>query len=85
MVVTGALLFGTRAVDAYQSGYFRLKVLLLCLGAANALVFHLTIDRRRTDWDQQPVPPLQARFAGGASIVLWFAIIAAGRIMAYNL
>jgi hypothetical protein len=85
MFVTGALLFATRATDAYASPYFRLKLSLLVLGAVNIVVFHTTVDRSRHEWDTDERPPLRARLAGGASLVLWFSIIAAGRIMAYNL
>jgi hypothetical protein len=85
MFVTGALLFAARATDAYQSPYFRLKIALLVLGAINIVLFHTTIDRRRGVWDSAGRPPARARLAGGVSLVLWFAIIAAGRIMAYNL
>jgi hypothetical protein len=85
MFVTGALLFSARAVNAYESTYFRLKIALLALGAINIVLFHSTIDRQRDQWDTAGRPPLQARLAGGVSLVLWFGIIAAGRIMAYNL
>ena len=32
-----------------------------------------------------PIPPLQARISGFVSLVLWFSIIAVGRIFAYHL
>ena len=85
MFVTGALLFAARATDAYASSYFRLKLALLVLGGVNIVLFHTTIDRRRDEWDASGRPPVRARLAGGVSLVLWFAIIAVGRIMAYNL
>jgi hypothetical protein len=84
MFVSGALLFSARAEDAYNSTYFRIKAGLLVLGALNILIFHTTIDRDRGQWDTGR-PPLRARLAGLVSLVLWFGIIAAGRIMAYNL
>ncbi len=85
MFMTGALLFAARATDAYQSTYFRLKLALLVLGGINIVLFHTTIDRRRDEWDALGRPPVQAQLAGGVSLVLWFTIIAVGRIMAYNL
>jgi len=85
MFITGAMLFSAHAVDAYESTYFRVKVGLLVLGALNVLLFHSTIDRARSHWDTSEIPPLRARVAGGLSLVLWFGIIAAGRIMAFNL
>lgn len=85
MFVTGALLFAARATDAYESSYFRLKLALLVLGGVNIVLFHTTIDRHRDEWDADGRPPARARLAGGLSLALWFAIIAVGRIMAYNL
>lgn len=85
MLVTGSLLFVSRAAEAYASNYFRIKIGLLMLGALNVVVFHTTIDRRREQWDAAEQPPFRARMAGLVSLVLWFSIIAAGRIMAYNL
>lgn len=85
MFVTGVMLFATRALDAYASPYFRLKLALLVLGGINIVLFHATVDRQREEWDAADRPPVRARAAGGLSLVLWFAIIAAGRIMAYNL
>ncbi|HXD17906.1 MAG TPA: DUF6644 family protein [Vicinamibacterales bacterium] len=85
MIVTGSLLFASRAADAYASTYFRIKIGLLVLGAINIVVFHATVDRQREQWDGVATPPFRARMAGLLSLVLWFSIIAAGRIMAYNL
>lgn len=85
MVTTGTLLFSSRPADAYVSTYFRIKIGLLVLGALNVAIFHTTIDRQREQWDTAEVPPFRARMAGLVSLILWFSIIAAGRIMAYNL
>jgi hypothetical protein len=85
MFVTGALLFTAHATKAYTNGYFRAKIALIVLAGVNTVIYHLTVDRRRTEWSDDPVPPLAARAAGFVSLVLWFFVIAAGRIFAYNL
>ena len=85
MLVTGGLLFWSYAAKCYASTYFRVKVLLLLMAAANGLVYHFTIDRRRAEWGKAPIPPPQARIAGLLSLTLWISIIAVGRLMAYNL
>lgn len=85
MGVTGLLLFAADAREAYDNPYFRLKVALLMLAGINALIFHLTIDRRRMQWNHAPVPPAGARAAGLASLVLWLMVIAAGRFFAFDL
>jgi hypothetical protein len=84
MMMTGTMLLWAHPVQAYGSGYFRVKLVLLFLAAANISMFHLTVDRRRAAWDDLRVPPLRVRLAGAASLVLWFGIVAVGRLMAYN-
>jgi uncharacterized protein DUF6644 len=85
MMVTGVLLFWSHALKCYNSNFFRLKLVLLLLAGINIVVFHSTIDRRRMEWDKSPLPPFQARLAGFSSLLLWLAIVAAGRLMAYTL
>jgi len=85
MFATGALLFVAHATKVYESQVFRAKAALLLLAGVNMLVFHLTIDRRRAAWNEMPVPPVAARAAGLLSLVLWLSVIAAGRMLAYDL
>jgi hypothetical protein len=59
-------------------------MVLLLLAGLNALIFHLTVYRRAAEWDDMPVAPVRARLAGLVSLVLWIAIIAAGRSIAYG-
>jgi hypothetical protein len=85
MFVTGALLFVAHATKAYESWFFRAKVTLLLLAGVNALLFHRTVSKRNTSWNHAPVPPIAARMAGLASLLLWVGVIAAGRLFAYDL
>lgn len=85
MLITGALLFIARAADVWESGYFRVKLVLLALCLVNVVVFHFVISRDVERWDSAAEPPLPARLAGFASLILWFAVVAVGRLMAYNI
>ena len=85
MFVTGAMLFAAHATKAYESRIFRVKMAMLVLAGLNTLVFHLTIDRRRAEWNEAALPPAAARIAGLLSLVLWLSVIAAGRFFAYEL
>lgn len=85
MVVTGTLLFWSEALKCYNSPYFRIKVILLCLTVVNAGIFHSTIDRKITEWESDPNPPGRAKLAGIASILLWTGVIFAGRYTAYTI
>lgn len=84
MVVTGVLLFYAIPVKTYLNVFFRIKVVLLVLAGLNALTFHLTIDRRRAEWDADLIPPRRARVAGALSLLFWAGIVVAGRMIAYN-
>ena len=84
MFLTGWSLFSSEAVKLYNSPAFRIKLVLLSLAGLNALVFHLTIYRRASEWDTLPVAPPRARMAGFFSLILWIGIIAAGRAIAYG-
>jgi hypothetical protein len=55
------------------------------LAGVNALVFHVITQRASEDWDTASRPPLAARVAGLTSIVLWVAVMLAGRMMSYTM
>jgi uncharacterized protein DUF6644 len=84
MVVTGVLLFWARAASSYANPYFLIKLAAMGLAGINAMYFNARTKRGIAGWDTVAVPPLSVRLAGLASIILWFAVIAAGRMMAYT-
>src|SRR6202035_5422106 len=47
----------------------------------NAAIYHVTIYRKLDQWDRSPIPPLQARLAGGTSLILWAGVITMGRVL----
>ena len=71
-------------VRNYQNIFFRTKMILMALAAANVWLFHRGIYRRVEEWGDVPVPPRAARLSGYASLVLWSGIIISGRLIAYN-
>ena len=85
MVISGAILLAGYATAAYGNLYFRIKIAALCLAAVNAWFYHRVTERSLTSWNEAAVPPLPARAAGLASIVLWTAVILAGRMMSYTM
>ncbi|MGH9384240.1 MAG: DUF6644 family protein [Vicinamibacterales bacterium] len=84
MVITGLLLFYAIPVRTYQSVFFRAKVIFLILAGLNVWFFNSRVYRRLSDWDHLVVTPRPARMAAVISLVLWAAIIVAGRMIAYN-
>jgi len=78
---SGILLFMTNALVLGYDPVFWLKMTLLLIAAFNALIFHRVIFRSLHDDDT--VQPPAAKLVAAFSIVLWIAIIACGRLLAY--
>jgi uncharacterized protein DUF6644 len=83
MLVTGVLLFCGDPVAFYGTIFFRAKMIMLILAVLNILVFNSTLGRRVPEWEESPTTPTMAKLAAIVSLVLWAAIIAAGRAIAY--
>jgi hypothetical protein len=83
MIVTGMLLFSGDPISFYSTTFFKVKMIMLVLAGLNVLIFNSTIGRRTAEWDLDPKTPRGAKVAGVVSIVLWVAIVAAGRAIAY--
>ncbi len=76
MLITGPLMFSADAVVYRYNASFQFKMICLAL----ALLFHFTIHRRAT---RSGTAPLLAKLAGGASLALWTAVVAGGRMIAF--
>lgn len=84
MIVSGSLMFYAAPLDKYENLFFRVKMGLLALAGINVWVFFKTVYRSIPEWDLDLVPPGKARLAGGVALVLWAAIITAGRMIPYQ-
>jgi hypothetical protein len=73
--VTGLLMFATQPSDLLPNPAFRLKMLLLLVAGCNAVWFHARGSLDRAD--------LLGRVLGATSLVLWLAVLACGRAIAY--
>ena len=82
IIPSGLLLFSTNAVALAADPMFQLKLILLALGGANAGVFHRYIYRSSATWSTKQ-PPRAAKAAAVCSIMVWLAVIACGRLLAY--
>jgi hypothetical protein len=81
--LAGLLMFSSKALIYYADIPFRLKMLCLALAGINMLLFHWLGTRHLDAWDRER-PPWHAKFAGGASLLLWTAIVAAGRWVGFT-
>jgi hypothetical protein len=85
MFISGGFLFVAFATKAYGNLYFRIKLASLLFAGLNAFIFHTVTERRIAAWNEVARPPLAARLAGLASLVLWAIVILSGRMMSYTM
>ncbi|HPE02690.1 MAG TPA: hypothetical protein P5024_10715 [Burkholderiaceae bacterium] len=71
----GLVLFATGAAEFAANPAFRLKLVLIAMALANAVLFHVRGSLQRADG--------VARAQALASALLWIGVIAAGRLIAY--
>lgn len=84
-VVAGGLLFMSHAGKYLENGYFIAKLVLIAAAGLNMAVFHLIIGKDLQRWEYDALPPLPARLAGGASLLLWISVVACGRWIGFTM
>lgn len=82
-VLTGLLLLSSEAVKLYDNPAFRLKLLLILLAGLQASIFQFTAYRRLAAWDDPNTLPVAARLSGALSLLLWTAVVTAGRFIGF--
>jgi hypothetical protein len=83
IVPSGFLLFITNAVALAANPLFWLKMTLLATAGLNAWLFHRTTARMQDSWQEKRRPPARLRIIALLSMLLWIAVIACGRLLAY--
>lgn len=83
IVPSGLLLFITNAVALAGNPIFWLKMTLLLSACFNGWLFHRKTDRLPGNWQEKHRAPTGLRVFALLSILLWIAVIACGRLLAY--
>ena len=83
IVPTGLLMFAAHAGDFLGNRAFQVKMALLLTAGMNAAFFHTGPYQSVASWDTDATAPVGARISVAASIAIWIAIIACGRLLAY--
>jgi hypothetical protein len=87
IVPSGLLMFTAHASDFISSSVFVIKMGLILAAGLNAALFHSMVFRTADVWDSQEMrhlpPPPSARLSAAVSLLLWIAVIACGRLLAY--
>jgi len=85
-VVTGLLLFVSKATTYMANPYFLWKMVLLALAGINMLVFQRIISKGRDRWGAPGMPtPAAAKIAGLLSLGFWTIIPFCGRVIGFTL
>lgn len=83
MLASGVLLFCGDPVSFYSTVFLRVKMVIFVLAVISIWVFNLMQARRINEWDGNSTTPALAKLAAIVSLVLWAAIVAAGRAIGY--
>ena len=83
MVLTGLVLFTAEATHVAMNPVFQIKMGLIALAILNALVVQRTLPAALIKTPVMTPLPMRSRIAAAVSLVLWFCVAAAGRLIAY--
>jgi len=79
----GFLLFACKAEEYYYNSFFRVKILLFLLIAMHAVAFRRGVYSDPAKLDHSLKSPPHAKLAGSLSLLLWVAVLCAGRGIGY--
>jgi hypothetical protein len=83
IVPSGLAMFAAHASDFLGNRAFQLKMALLLAAGLNAVAFHTGPYQTVAAWNTDAAAPWTAQASVALSLVLWFSILACGRLLAY--
>lgn len=84
-VITGTLLFVSKAHIYAREPWFLAKLALFAVAGVNMAVFHRQTWKRISEWNASLRPPSAAVIAGGLSLTIWVLAIICGRFIGFTL
>jgi hypothetical protein len=81
-LTTGLIMFLPHSESYLGNPMFVTKLVLLAIAYGIGIMVHTRFVTESASWEEG-MPPPKARFAGLVSLVLWFAVLAAGRQVTY--
>lgn len=84
-LITGSLLFVSKATSYTINPYFQVKMALIALAGLNMIAFHAFVWKGVAAWDDGTAIPRAAKIAGLASLALWTVVIFCGRVIGFTL
>jgi hypothetical protein len=82
-IVSGMALYAADPARMTSNPMFAFKIAALAAALTNAWIFHAVLARRISDWDKAATVPAIVQASGYASLLLWIALIVAGRLVAF--
>jgi hypothetical protein len=83
IVPSGLLMFIAHAAEFVGNTAFIAKMSLLMCAGLNAAIFYAGVFRHVAMWDSNAPVPVAARFHALVSLLIWLAVLACGRLLAY--
>jgi hypothetical protein len=83
-LISGLLLFSSKATHYLADAPFRFKMICLALAGLNMLIFHFLTYSDVQKWDDEVVTPKAARIAGLLSLIFWIGVVAFGRWIGFT-
>ena len=84
-VITGSLLFVSKATSYVANPYFLWKMVTMALAGLNMMYFHFFTYRTVEHWDLDPSVPFAAKLAGWLSLIFWLLVVFFGRAIGFTL
>jgi hypothetical protein len=84
-MISGSLLFISKATTYMVNPYFLWKMVLILLAGVNMGVFHVFTWRTVKLWDTDRSAPLAAKIAGGMSLTFWVVVVFVARAIGFTL
>jgi len=84
-VITGSLLFISKAHSYMINPWFLAKMSLMVLAGLNMAYFHRTVWRTVGHWESDAPFPAAARVAGWTSLIFWVVIVFCARAIGFTL
>jgi len=84
-VITGTLLFVSKAHVYAREPWFLAKLVLFAIAGVNMAIFHGLTWKQVKSWNTLRVPPRAALIAGGLSLTIWVLAVICGRFIGFTL
>jgi hypothetical protein len=84
-VITGLLMFISKATTYMLNPYFLWKMVLIMLAGLNMAYLHLTTWKTIDAWDNGTIIPASVKLSGALSLIFWIIVVFCGRFIGFTL